>query len=89
MYLLVPGRASATRYLWAFVYGRHACFQILPRECNFTILDPSKSAKIRVQLQYSRFEPVMAQCIDADAVSCMCAVHALVLEPYGYLSSSR
>ena len=44
---------------------------------------------MRVQLQYSRFEPVMAQRTDADVVSCMCAVLALVLEPCCYLSSSR
>ena len=44
---------------------------------------------MQVQVQFSRFEPVMTQRTDADAPSCMRAVHALALEPYRYLSSSR
>ena len=33
---------------------------------------------MRVQLQYSRFEPAMARRTDADAISCMYEAYALV-----------
>ena len=42
---------------------------------------------MRARPQYSRYERVMPRRTDADAVSCMYAVHALVLEPYRYRNS--
>ena len=60
-------------------------FKHPPENAAFATLDPSVNEKMRTH--YSRLIPTMVPCADTDVVSC--AVHALVLERYSYLSSDR
>ena len=68
---------SATTISWACVTDVTLVFKHRPE--NATLL-PSTECKRKGERRI-----IEVRCTDADAVSC--AVHALVLEPYNYLSS--